>query len=244
MKLPKKINPDNLKDTIIQILFDAKIPSELFLGVFSTTFSDTLKFTAASPKSQEIKLEGNQFVFSPLEKGFFLDNTETIKVNITSNSIVFNTYDKYIGWDKFFPVISTIIEKLFSSNLIEEINRIGVRYISQFDQTSLIDNLKIKLSIDIDTPNKNLEATQLRTEFVDNDFRVILTLINRINQLQGEVQKDLNTSIIDIDVIQLPTNMNNSKAAIQAIENGHQKQKTTFFSLLKPAFLETLNPEY
>ena len=243
MKIPKRINPDNLKDTLVQVLFNPGISPELFLGTFNHAFSEVFTFKAALPKRKELKIsEAEGLIFEPLEKGYFLDKEEKIKVDVSGNAIVFNTFKDYILWDNYFPVISATIERLFATGMIKEINRIGIRYISQFDNTSLIDNLNMNLSLDI--ANKNLEATQLRTEFVENEFRVILTLINRINQLQGEVKKDMNTSIIDIDVIQLPVDMKDSKSAIEAIKNGHQKQKTTFFSLLKPAFLETLNPEY
>lgn len=240
MKIPKKINPDNLKDSIVQIVFNTGIAPELFLGTFNNILSDIFKFSVGFPKQKELKVTENNEII--LEGGFFLDTNESIKVNVSSNVIVFNSYKNYIGWDHYFPIIKTTIEKLFATNLIKEIKRIGIRYISQFDNTSLIDNLNMNLSIDI--PNKNLEATQIRTEFTEGEFRIILTLINKIKQLQGDTKKDLNTSIIDIDVIQLPANLNNSKTTLEAIENGHQKQKAVFFSLLKPTFLETLNPEY
>lgn len=236
MKIPKRINPDNLKDSIVQIRFNSGIAPELFLGTFAANFGDTFKFAAAIPK---VTSEGNKMVF---EGGHFLDESELIKLNVAGDSITFNSYKNYPGWNNYFPIIKTTVEKLFSTNLITEIKRIGVRYISQFDNTSLIENLNMNLSIAI--PNTNLEATQIRSEFLEGDFKVILTLINKIKQIQGSNKNELNTSIIDIDVIQSPTEMTDSKTAIEAIDNGHQKEKTVFFSLLKPAFLETLNPQY
>ena len=242
MKIPKRINLDNLKDTIVQVLFNPGISPELFLGTFNHTFSDVFTFKAALPKRKEIKIsEAEGLIFESLEKGYFLDKDEKIKVNVSGSAIVFNTFKDYILWDNYFPVISATIEKLFATGMIKQINRIGIRYISQFDNTSLIDNLNMHLSLDI--PNKNLEATQLRTEFAENEFKVILTLINCINQLQDEIKQG-KTSIVDIDVIQMPEDMRDSKSTLEAIINGHQKQKTTFFSLLKPEFLTTLNPEY
>lgn len=243
MKIPKRINPDSLKDAIVQIVFNSDISPELFLGRFHHEFSDVFTFKAALPKRNEIEIaKGESLIYESHERGFFLDKNEKIKVNVASNAIVFNIFQDYILWNNYFPVISRVIEKLFSTGMINEIHRIGVRYISQFDNTSLIDNLNMSLSLG--ALNKNLETTQVRTEFTENEFKVILTLINRINLLNGEVKKDMNTSIIDIDVIQTPADMRESKSTLEAIKNGHQKQKATFFSLLKPAFLETLNPEY
>ena len=241
MKIPKKISPDNLKDTVIQILFNPGVAPELVLGAFNFGLSDTFKFVASLPAKKGIKVSANDGIFlESIQKGYFLDMKELVKVDITSNSISFNTFKDYIGWDSYLPVISNTLTKLFEIGLIKEINRIGIRYISQFDNTNLFENLNMTLSIDV--PNKVFEATQVRSEFSDNNYKVIMTLINKIKNTENN--KEINTSIIDIDVIQLFDNLKEAKTAINAIEEGHQKQKHTFFTLLKPAFLETLNPEY
>jgi uncharacterized protein (TIGR04255 family) len=242
MKIPKKINPDNLKDTIVQVLFTSAISPELFIGSFSHIFSGIFKFITATPKSKGLKLDGDNLLISPIEKGFFLDKTETVKVDVTGGAIVFNCYKDYIGWDKYTAIINATIEKLFSSGLIKDVTRVGIRYISVFDDVNLINSLNMNLSIEI--PNKGLNSTQVRTEYIENEFKVILTLINKINQQQESEKEASTASIIDIDVIQILKNNSDIKSVLQIIENGHQKQKSTFFSLLKPSFLETLKPEY
>jgi len=242
MKIPKKISPDNLIATIVQVLFESPISSELFLGTFNSLFSDSLKFVAASPKKTEIIPKIGELLLEPIEKGFFLDKEEKIKVEVTGNSLGFNLYKSYVGWEKYFALIGSIIGKLFAAGYIKEINRIGVRYISQFAKVNLFDSLNINLSIQL--PNNDLNSAQIRTEFNEDAFRVILNLINRINQVNGELRKNLNVSIVDIDVIQEKIKLDNSKIVLETIANCHQKQKSIFFSLLKPEFLETLNPEY
>jgi uncharacterized protein (TIGR04255 family) len=243
MKIPKKINPDHLKDTLVQILFNSATPPELVLGQFNIIMKDTLKFVAASPKKREVKVnESEGIILESLERGYFLDSLEEVKVDIGPNNLVFNMYKGYIGWEKFFPLISSTLTKLFESDLIKDINRIGLRYISQFDNTDLFDNINVNSSVNI--PGNKLEATQIRNEYTDQNFRIILTLINRIKLFQGNVNQDINSSVIDVDVIQLFSEMNNSRDALKAIDDGHYKQKVTFFSLLTPSFLETLNPEY
>jgi uncharacterized protein (TIGR04255 family) len=241
MKIPKKISPDNLKDTVIQILFNPGVAPELVLGAFNYGLSDTFKFVASQPAKKGIKVSANDnFLLESIQKGYFLDQKELVKVDITSNSISFNTFQEYIGWDNYYPVICNTLTKLFEIGVIKEINRIGIRYISQFDNTNLFENLNMTLSIDV--PNKAFEATQVRSEFTDANYKVIMTLINKIKSTEN--LKEINTSIIDIDVIQLFEGLNNAKETIIVIEEGHQKQKHTFFTLLKPAFLATLNPEY
>ncbi len=243
MKIPKKINPDNLKDSIVQVLFNTGIPPELVLGTFNHNLSDNFNFVAASPKRREVKVtETAGLLIDQFERGYFLDKSGQIKVDVGANGIVFNSLKNYIGWGNYFPIIVSSIKKLFEISLIKDVSRIGIRYISQFDNVSLIDNLRMNLEIDI--PNKNLEATQIRSEYLDDNFRVILTLINKINKVPGTAKQDSNTSIIDIDVIQLGKSLTDADSVLENIDKGHQKQKETFFALLKPDFLETLHPEY
>lgn len=243
MNIPRKISPDNLKDTLVQVIFNSGVSPELILGSFNHLFSDLYSFKTTSPKKRDLKITGTEgIIFEPIEKGFFLDKSERIKLDISGNAIVFNTYQGYILWENYFPVIEETIVKLFSFGIIKEVTRIGIRYISQFDNVNLFDSLNLNLSLNI--PNSSLESTQLRTELNENDFKIILTLINKINQIQGQHVSGLNASIIDIDVIQLPNALLDSNSTLAAINSGHIKQKETFFSLLKPEFLASLNPEY
>ncbi len=243
MKIPKKINPDNLKDSIVQILFNPGIAPEFVLGSFNHHLSDSFKFVAASPKRIGAKVtDTEELIIGQLERGYFLDKTELLKVDVSANGIVFNSYKNYVGWETYFPIVKNTISKLFDEGIIKEVNRVGIRYISQFDNVSLLDNLEMSLTLNI--PNKNLEATQIRSEYLDESFRVILTLINSINPNKEDKKQPANTSIVDIDVIHIGNNLNNANTVIEFIDRGHQKQKETFFSLLKPKFLETLHPEY
>ena len=243
MKIPKKINPDNLKHTIIQVLYNPAIPHELFVGSFNHHFSDSFKFVGAPPKRNELKLSGSDgLVMESLQRGFFLDHTEQVKIDVGDAGIVFNSFKGYVGWDNYFPIISSTVDKLFRLGLIKEITRIGIRYISQFDNVNLTDNLKMNLEINV--VNESLESTQVRTEYFDETYKVILTLINKIKKAQDESKQENLTSIVDIDVIQTFEGLVDPEKALEVIENGHRKQKTTFFSLLRPEFLESLKPEY
>ena len=66
------------------------------------------------------------------------------------------------------------------------------------------------MSLAINIPNKNLEATQVRSEYMDESFRIILTLLNNINSDKESDEQVKNTSIIDIDVIQIGNNLNDA----------------------------------
>lgn len=234
MEIPKKISPDNLKDSIVEIAFESDVPKELLLGAYFYNLIEDYEYVTSSHQSSRIidNLRVEQF-----EESYFIHKNKKVKINTTPRGITFNCLEKYIGWSDYFSIISHTIKTLFKANTIKKITRIGVRYISKFDNMDLRDTLKLNLALDI--PNRDLNSTQIRTEFKDEAFTIILTLFNRIRTADGEF-----SSIIDIDVINKDSNLESIEETLELINRGHKKEKEMFFSLLQTDFLATLNPEY
>lgn len=243
MKIPKKITPDCLKDTIVQVVFNPNCAHELILGRFEYALIDVLEFKGSKPTKREIKVsEGKEITIEQLTGGYFVDKTGKVKVSVNPTTIVFNSFNEYMGWENYFPIIQETIKRAFNKGIIESISRIGIRYISQFDQKSVFDNIKMDISIDL--PNKDLGKTQFRTEFKTEQFTIIITLLNRLQKKSTDKDDEIQISIFDVDVIQYLDKEKGLKEIIKRIEQGHFQQKASFFSLLKPEFLESLKPEY
>jgi uncharacterized protein (TIGR04255 family) len=243
MKNPKSISPDNLKDTIIQVLFEPGIAPELILGSFNHNLKDKFDFVAGSPQIQERKIRGDEEIFvNAIERGFFLDKDQQVKVSVGGNAIIFNSYKGYIGWDRYFPIIKSTLETLLEEKIINHVIRIGVRYISQYPALPLFEKLNVSLSLPLS--NKELNSTQIRTEIEEDNMKIILSLLNNIAAKNVNTDEDIAVSVIDIDVIQLFNQIGSLDEILNAISKGHEKQKNTFFSLLTKDFLSTLNPIY
>lgn len=247
MKIPRKITPDNIKDSIIQIVFTPGCPSELVIGRFENKLKDLFEFKAGSPSSkQTIRLpDGNeltigQFQGNVVPGGFFVDHSDAVKVSVTPNTLVFNTLKNYPGWDKMFGIIKSTISKMLQEKIAESVQRVGVRYISQFDQISIFE--KLKMSLTLEFANKNFSTTQFRSEFDDDGFKVILNLLNNYSRTENNINKTF--SIVDIDVIKFLNSSRNIEEIEALVDKAHAKQKATFFSLLSNDFLKSLNPEY
>lgn len=239
MNIPKKIDPDHLKDTIVQVVFDPLLAPELLPGHLQASLAETFSYVPGATMKREIRVKaGEEFFLGPFEPGYFLDKSGKVKVTVKGSGLVFNMVDEYIGWNAYSSSIRAVLSTLFQANLFNKVSRVGIRYISQFPGLRLLDNLKMKLSVEI--PNKNLESTQIRSEYKEGVFKIILTLINDVANAENSERQ----SIIDIDVIQVFDGLTESDAVMSAIDDGHAKQKTTFFGLLKDEFLETLNPTY
>ncbi|MBU0765826.1 MAG: hypothetical protein KJ607_13445, partial [Bacteroidetes bacterium] len=76
MKIPKKITPDYLKDTIIQILYDPVCHPELVLGRFEVFVSKDFNFKGGRPSRNEMRLpDGAAMTIEQLQSGFFIHKT-------------------------------------------------------------------------------------------------------------------------------------------------------------------------
>lgn len=241
MKIPKKITPDYLKDTIVQLVFNPGIPPELVLGEFKSLMDDDFTFVASKRMPIPIQVPGLPSIVQ--QNYFFTNKTNEIKVEITENVIIFNCLQKYIGWTKYFPIIESTIDKLLRNGTIQNIKRIGLRFISEYPEIRIFDKLNLGLKIDI--PNIRFEATQIRSEYKDEQFKIILNIANELTRTIKEPGKPDKFSIIDIDVISLFDEPVGEKNVVMSIiDKSHFKQKTIFFSLLSEIFLKDLNPEY
>ncbi len=247
MKIPRKITPDNIKDSVVQIVFNPACPPELVIGRFENHLQNTFEFKGGAPPSKQvIKLaDGNELNFGQFQSGFFqggffLDKKESVKVTVNSNTLVFNTFKNYPGWDLMLSVIKNTVNVIFEKGIAESIQRIGVRYISQFEGIAIFE--KLKMSLSLATSNKNFLTTQIRSEFDEDGFKIILNLLNNFERTENNVQTRLST--VDIDVIKFYDSLADVQGIVDSIDKAHFKQKSTFFSLLSDEFLKTLNPEY
>ena len=75
--------------------------------------------------------------------------------------------------------------------------------------------------------------------------------MNLSNQIPLARQQALNkvpeivpTSIIDIDIIQGPLDVQDNSMLMDIVDQAHTIEKEIFFNLLTQTFLQTLNPEY
>src|SRR5690606_11903392 len=156
------------------------------------------EFKGGTPPSKQVfKLpDGNELNFGQLQGGFFLDKNESVKVTVNPGVLVFNSFKNYPGWEIMFPVVAETIEVMFKEGIIENVPRIGVRYISQFENVAIFE--KLKMSFELAISNKAHNTTQVRSEYDEEDYKIILSLLNNFKRVEGAKQHDF--SMVDIDV--------------------------------------------
>ena len=146
----------------------------------------------------------------------------------------------YPGWDNYFRKIKLVIEKAFKTGVIEDILRLGVRFINFFD-LDIFE--KINLDISINDSMHKPKNTQLRTEIEKYGFLNTLNIANNATQKISNNQ-ERNGSIIDIDTFKNYNQADFSKIYVNEIESAHNIEKEIFFNLLNTEYLETFNPQF
>ena len=253
MQLPVQID-HRLKDTIISIQFTPLVPSETVVGYVHHLLKDQLK-SLPTKQLPWLRFEPTNLTIESRPSVFFLTHDERFRIDVDGNSITFNSAGIYPGWSAFRDVFQRSIKPLFDHSVIGPIQRLGIRYINQFDQVRIFEKINVSVEIGGNIPPNHRQ--QVRAEFEQEGFRVILTMVNgypveptlnrattigtEFSEQPGEV-----FSLIDVDVIQLfDTNQPISyENLLSNLEAAHNEEKTIFFSLLKSDFLQSLNPVY
>ena len=87
------------------------------------------------------------------------------------------------------------------------------------------------------------QNVQITTQVKDCDFDNTIQFSNNA-MLNVNMPGQKNGSIIDIDTFREYGDNYFLENIVSEIENAHKTEKTLFFSLLKPDFIESLNPHY
>lgn len=249
MQLPKKISPDNIKESVVEVKYLSNLPFEILLGMFFNALDDTYKYTNRPPQApaalqgnignpgQELKIRiGNASLFY----------NDKISIQLSPNTFVFTCLERYIGWEVYEPEIKKALEMLNKTGHITKWIRVGIRYISEYRGKDLKDCIKFDFSFGL--PEVISETTAFRSEFLYKGSKVILNLNNKvpvINQNLSTKQVEISqSSIVDIDIISDNLQLENLSDLLKVIHDNHDKEKEVYFGMLREDFFKSLNPEY
>lgn len=245
MAIPKKITPDHLKDTIVEVRFISEVPLDVFSGVALTLlYPKGYKYTPPPQSRSSLESPQNQQVSRGFgeraKRGFFVK--DSIKIQFIGNTIAFNCFeDKYAGWDNYFSSIKEVVSVFVSNNFIKSFDRVSIRYISEFENTDIFSNIKGCFAIDNEV-GFDLQDSILRLTKESGKTKVFMTLTNQIKKKKNNNITEV--SFFDIHAfVNLPQN-----AGLEELEEGlteaHNEQKESFFNILTDDFKESLKPEY
>ena len=233
-----KLEPDNLRDTLVEIRYEALYDFSILKGLFYTAFKDTAKATSLL-KSMSVQFPGSE----PVKLGFpeVLDfHQGSVKFSFVEERIYFNTIGSYPGWKIFGPIIASVLSTLDKLQLITKVSQVGLRYISDHPECVLHDIAH--LTAQLPTVAAEIRQTMLRFETRHEEDIVTLTLSDTLLQNQERL---IPQAVVDIDVVRKFGVMGESLLACQSVIDAlHHRQKAVFVNLLKDEYLTSLNAKF
>jgi len=171
---------------------------------------------------------------------------QKILIKILPNSFAFGCINQYVGWEHYVPEITRALDLINSTNVVNQWNRVGIRYITHYPNKDIRDCTKFKYSFGL--PDIKSEAVSFSSQFGYKNSQVVINLHNQVPIMSltkdGTGMEQIPTSIIDIDVIRTASGVKSIEELLSIINELHNHEKELYFEMLTQEFLESLHPEY
>ncbi len=239
MKRPTKITPDPIIEAVVELRYESDVPRNAILGMLfaqvKSKYPD-FKNLPITTIPENIRANDPNFQFSP----YYQSQSGAFNLNVGPRVIALSNTGQYVGWkDNYFPEITELLKSVKTAGIVKHFSRLGVRYVDFFEP-DIFEN--INLSIELNEAPLDALQTTFSSIFKANDF---LTKVQVVNNVKATVQKiEKVGSIIDTDTYYEPQGKFDFDGLNNLIDNAHEEAVSFFFNLLKPEFIETLNPEY
>lgn len=239
-KLPNKIENCPIKESVLELRFASEYPVDAIFGILYAQIKDFFdKEVVSLPVLQlpeSVRAQDPNLKY----QAYHQVSKDNIILKIGPRVLTFVNSSPYEGWGKWSNLFYDVLEKIMETDVINRVERVGLRYINFFN-----DNIfdKVKCKINLINTEINTESTNLRTEIIDNNYIMVVQIGNSVDfQINNKILKG---SIIDIDCLYNPeSNIVSFEKYKNIIEEAHNKEKELFFSLLNDSFLGDLNPKY
>ncbi|MEM9859308.1 MAG: TIGR04255 family protein, partial [Bacteroidota bacterium] len=187
MGIPKKIESCPIVDSVVELRFKSNIFPNAVFGLFFNSLQQEFPNVEKLPILQlpeQLRDSDPNFRY---KAQYRLTSSDRFSVSIGPDVLVLGSPMPYPGWDTYFSKIKFVIEKVFQIGVIQEVNRLGVRFINFFDSDVFE---KINLDISINGSTHKPQNTQLRTEIEKNGFLNTLNIANNARQVIGNNQEN------------------------------------------------------
>lgn len=243
MKLPKKITPDNLLDTIVELRMQIQQPLELIAGMLAPILSEIGYQFVSLPNVNLQVSKGNQVAIEVEQRSNnvpVLFVKHAIRVLVTPDRVSVNCErGKYVGWTKYSEEIIAIIDAIIKSKIVKSFNRVSIRYVSEYREESILNKIKYNVASDNEL---GLAPREVKlTSSVDN-MKVFVTLSDCITRKTPEGVT--NVSLFDVNIYESCEDTLKLDIIINLLNKVHNAEKINFFGLLKEEFINARNPEY
>ncbi len=234
MRLPVKIDPCPITEAIIEIRFVTPKPEDAVFALIYNVVQEKYPHIEKLPLHQipeDVRKENPDLVNKPI----FRLSSDSHLLHIGRQVVSVIVQEPYPGWNDFSSETLRVFDLISGLGIIDSVSRLGIRYRNFF---SFDIFPKINLSIALNNEPFFSEETTFRAVIPSDLFRSTLL----VNNTATYVKRSEKGSVIDIDTFSTDVSERFFERVEELITKGHQVEKELFFNLLKPEFLETLNP--
>lgn len=237
-ELPKIIDPCPIVEAIFEIRFTSSLPDDAIFGTLYNHFKDEYPKFEQLPILQlppAVRAQDPNLKNSPHYKAQIGNFILQIGPKVLSISNVEN----YVGWDLYSAKIFSIYKKLEESEIVNNIDRIGLRYINVLAKTNIFNHSNVILSLKGKVISRK---TNITSELQYEKATCTLKITSDAEvQIGSNEKRMIKGSVIDIDTFIEGSKI---KDINQAIQDVHDTEKQLFFDILTDDFINTLNPKY
>lgn len=243
MKMPKRIRPCPIIEAIVEIRFaKTEMPFDAFLGLIYPKVKPFFSSYESLPIMripQEVLAHQPELAYQPHQRLI----SERFMLQIGPGVIALNNFNEYVGWTDFSAIIREHFSIIVELGLIQEFERLALRYIDFF-ALNVFEHIELEARM----RQHPLQGQELLVRSVQDCGKYLCNMqISNRASFSANQGPTLEGSMIDIDTVYKNASAlvpGDSEGLFAAIEGAHNAEKALFYSLLKPEFLENLNPEY
>lgn len=238
-RIPNRIEPHPLIEAVAEVRFQPQTVGEAVFGMVYFLFQGEYPSLEKLPILQlpdEVRQSDPNLTFLPHYRLSGPRFTLQVGPRVISVSI-----SQYAGWRDFSAQIFDVFRKLKTQPIFGVFDRISLRYINFFEG-NVLDHSTVKVEFAGESVADR--PIFIRTEI--NSPPYLTTLHIATKATVGTAPAARTGSAIDLDTFMLSPQLgeDGEKQFVKLLDGAHAELKTRFFSLLKPEYVATLNPEF
>lgn len=245
-KIPISIDNCPIVEATIELRFQSQLQDNLLLSKALAVLSDEYpEFEPLDAANIPLALVQNNEAFR-FAAHFRVSKGRNVYVGMGPRSISVTHSvredNPYAGWAEFKAVLDNALKLVEPLNIIDEYNRVGIRYVNYLGEIQIEDVTDIKVTL----PKEEEETVQslfLNYEVEKGHVKSNIRIGSKVEiRDRNQIEADRTGLVLDIDVYQ--TRSVKAGATDKAVEALHKEVKKHFFEILSSTYISQHDPVY
>jgi uncharacterized protein (TIGR04255 family) len=241
MKPPKKLTHSPAVDTVIELRVSEDLNVPELYSMLKGLFDGGIEEQGILQLPKNIRESDDKLKYQATHK---IKSSDGYYFNVGPHVLGFGYTKKlpdgedFPGWTAFYARFSEVYKQLKSHGLVNEVTRIGLRYINFFQDDDLLGKLKVGLNAGAEQLGE-IEDTNIGLVVLGENSKTRV-VINKGASIRVE-EFTKKGQIIDIDSV---SEDDGHAKPLQTIKGLHTKTKKIFFSIIGDELLAEMGPIY